>query len=37
MWTTDLLEKWDDKICDISKEQNLDWFPITYEYVTTSV
>ena len=31
MWTASLLEKWDDRICDLSKEQNLDWFPITYE------
>jgi len=31
MWNTELLETWDDKICSLSRDQNLDWFPITYE------
>jgi stage V sporulation protein R len=30
-WTFDELTKWDDRICDLAQERNLDWFPITYE------
>jgi len=30
-WTFEDLEKFDSEICDIAKEQNLDWFPIVYE------
>ena len=25
------LEEWDEKIIALAKENNLDWFPITYE------
>jgi len=30
-WTFKDLEKFDNEICDIAKEHNLDWFPIVYE------
>jgi stage V sporulation protein R len=30
-WNLKDLEKWDEKICDIAKKHNLDWYPITYE------
>ena len=30
-WNFKTLEEWDDKICELAKERNLDWFPITYE------
>jgi stage V sporulation protein R len=30
-WTLADLEKWDEKICQIAQEKNLDWYPITYE------
>lgn len=30
-WTLQDLEQWDEKICDIAKKHNLDWYPITYE------
>jgi len=30
-WNLKDLEEWDDKICDIAKKHNLDWYPITYE------
>ena len=30
-WTLQDLEEWDEKICDIAKKHNLDWYPITYE------
>ena len=30
-WGLADLEEWDNKICDIAKENNLDWYPITYE------
>ena len=30
-WTTKDLTYWDDKICDIAKSYNLDWFEINYE------
>jgi len=30
-WTIADLETWDDKICEIGKSHNLDWFPIAYE------
>ena len=30
-WNLNDLQKFDDDICVISKENNLDWFPIVYE------
>ena len=30
-WSIDDLKMWDEKICDIAKSHNLDWFPISYE------
>ena len=27
----DELNKWDHEICELSKDNNLDWFPISYE------
>jgi stage V sporulation protein R len=30
-WTFDLLQAWDDKICDIAAKRGFDWFPINYE------
>tara|TARA_A100001015_G_scaffold313078_1_gene419507 strand:+ start:337 stop:1620 length:1284 start_codon:yes stop_codon:yes gene_type:complete len=30
-WNLSDLETWDDKICEIAKSHNLDWYPITYE------
>ncbi len=30
-WTLKDLEEWDEKICSIAKQNNLDWYPITYE------
>ena len=30
-WLLKDLQEWDDKICEIAKKQNLDWYPITYE------
>ena len=30
-WTFEDLETFDHRICDIAKENNLDWFPIVYE------
>ena len=30
-WTFKELEAWDEKICILAEEKNLDWFPITYE------
>ena len=30
-WDFKLLEKWDEKICEIAKGHGLDWYPIVYE------
>tara|TARA_R100001126_G_scaffold48135_1_gene27094 strand:- start:139 stop:1449 length:1311 start_codon:yes stop_codon:yes gene_type:complete len=30
-WNIEDLEEWDNKICEIAKSFNLDWFPINYE------
>jgi len=30
-WDLNDLQKWDDKICKIAEDNNLDWYPITYE------
>jgi len=30
-WGLEDLENWDEKICDIARKNNLDWYPITYE------
>jgi stage V sporulation protein R len=30
-WTFELLQEWDDKICEIAEKRGLDWFPINYE------
>ena len=30
-WDFELLEKWDDKICQLAKQHSLDWYPILYE------
>lgn len=30
-WDFKTLQEWDDKICEIGKKHNLDWFPIHYE------
>jgi stage V sporulation protein R len=30
-WTFKDLEKWDDKICNLARSYDLDWFPINYE------
>lgn len=30
-WNFELLKKWDDKICKLASDYNLDWFPIIYE------
>jgi len=30
-WTFELLQEWDDKICEIADKRGLDWFPINYE------
>ena len=30
-WTFKELEEWDDRICILAEEKNLDWFPISYE------
>ena len=30
-WSLDDLKKWDEKVCKLSEDYNLDWFPITYE------
>ena len=30
-WSLKDLQEWDDRICEIAKENNLDWYPITYE------
>jgi stage V sporulation protein R len=30
-WNFELLQEWDDKICEIAAKRGLDWFPINYE------
>ena len=30
-WKVSDLQEWDDKICELAKNYNLDWFPINYE------
>ena len=30
-WTFKELEKWDDKICELARSYDLDWYPINYE------
>jgi len=30
-WNFDLLQEWDDRICEIAAKRGLDWFPINYE------
>lgn len=30
-WSISDLEQWDEKICEIGRKHNLDWFPIAYE------
>ena len=30
-WSLDDLKKWDEKVCELAEEYDLDWFPITYE------
>ena len=30
-WDFDLLERYDDRICQIAEDYGLDWFPINYE------
>ena len=30
-WSMEELQQWDDKICELGKELNLDWYPIEYE------
>ena len=30
-WSIEDLTKWDDKICEIAKKYNLDWYEINYE------
>lgn len=30
-WSMEELQQWDDKICKLGKELNLDWYPIEYE------
>ena len=30
-WDTNLLEEWDDKICQLAEDEGLDWYPIVYE------
>lgn len=30
-WNFELLQEWDDKICDLAAKRGLDWFPISYE------
>ncbi len=30
-WNLNDLESWDEKICEIAKKHDLDWYPITYE------
>tara|TARA_R110001583_G_scaffold16272_16_gene66768 strand:- start:4486 stop:5793 length:1308 start_codon:yes stop_codon:yes gene_type:complete len=30
-WTFKDLEKWDDKICNLARSYDLDWYPINYE------
>ena len=30
-WDTNLLEEWDDKICQLAEAEGLDWYPIVYE------
>ena len=30
-WDFDFLQEWDDKICKLGKEANLDWYDIHYE------
>ena len=30
-WSIQDLEAWDDKIIDVAKKYQLDWFPINYE------
>jgi len=30
-WNYKQLEEWDERICQMAKDRNLDWFPISYE------
>ena len=30
-WNFDLLQDWDQKICELAEKRGLDWFPINYE------
>ena len=30
-WSMAELEEWDKKICEISRKNGLDWYPIAYE------
>jgi len=30
-WTFEILEEWDNKICELALKKGLDWFPIMYE------
>ena len=30
-WNFKQLEEWDERICQMAKDRNLDWFPISYE------
>ena len=32
-WNIKTLQEWDEKVCDLAKSLNLDWFPINYEIV----
>jgi len=30
-WSLKVLQEWDEKVCELAKSHNLDWYPINYE------